>query len=78
MVTHSPRNCPRCGTENTTVYDSRNKDKHIRRKRSCSMCGLRYSSVEILEEDFKMVEAILSAHKEYVKKIDTVIAELDK
>ena len=40
--------CKGCGSENTTVYDSRVRDDEIRQRyRKCRDCGFRWVTVEI-------------------------------
>lgn len=43
--------CPKCGSDNVYVVDSRRDDgKLIKRKRSCADCGYRFNSVEVAVE----------------------------
>lgn len=48
--------CPVCDSRNTRVLDSReSKDAGIRRRRSCSDCGHRFSTKERIEETLPSV-----------------------
>ncbi len=38
--------CPSCGGNENTVTNRRNHKKGVRRRRECSACGARYSTVE--------------------------------
>jgi len=40
--------CPKCQAK-TSVYNSRPKEKTIRRQRECSKCKHRFATVEVLE-----------------------------
>ena len=41
--------CPRCGSDDTIVVDSRGEvGEHIRRRRACKPCGARMTTVEML------------------------------
>ena len=42
--------CPFCGAEDTKVTDSRPSDKSIRRRRVCTVCDMRFTTYERLEE----------------------------
>ena len=42
-------NCPFCGSDKSTVIDSRPADDKIRRRRKCSSCGKRFTTFEIVE-----------------------------
>ena len=53
MVTHNPRQCPNCGSEQVMVYDSRSRDHYIIRRRKCMDCDNRFTSYEILESDYR-------------------------
>jgi hypothetical protein len=39
--------CPACGSDGHAVIDSRPSGGLIRRRRSCSACGFRWSTIEI-------------------------------
>ena len=39
--------CPRCGSENVYVVDSRARPDWIRRRRKCADCSYRFSSIEL-------------------------------
>jgi len=51
--------CPKCGTKDTRVIDSRvsSSGLAIRRRRSCQKCGYRFSTVEeIVREDLYVLK----------------------
>lgn len=51
--------CPKCGSKDTRVIDSRvsNSGLAIRRRRSCQGCGYRYSTIEeIIREDLFVIK----------------------
>jgi transcriptional repressor NrdR len=51
--------CPKCGTKDTRVIDSRvsTSGLAIRRRRSCQNCGYRFSTIEeIIREDLYVVK----------------------
>ncbi len=47
--------CPNCGFEETKVIDSRQMENKIRRRRSCSECGYRFTTFEEAEKPLLMV-----------------------
>ena len=42
-------NCPKCGSNQLLVIDSRQTEDYCRRRRKCLSCGNRFSSIEIIE-----------------------------
>lgn len=51
--------CPKCGTKDTRVIDSRvsTSGLAIRRRRSCQQCGHRFSTIEeIIREDLYVIK----------------------
>ena len=46
------RTCRRCGYEKSRVFDSRNDNDLLKRRRECLNCGFRWSTVEIEEFTF--------------------------
>lgn len=49
------KRCEKCGGA-TAVINSRDEFGYVRRRRKCSSCGYRYSTVEIRKSDFDRVE----------------------
>ncbi len=47
--------CPYCGHTESRVTDSRDSDDGIRRRRECSLCGLRFSTSERVQASSLMV-----------------------
>ncbi len=47
--------CPRCGSERSSVVDSRGDEDAIRRRRECSSCQFRYTTFERIEICMPMV-----------------------
>ena len=48
-------NCPKCGSYNTTVYDTRLEEKSRRRRRRCNDCEHRFTTYEItLGDDVRL------------------------
>lgn len=39
--------CPKCGSWQNTIYDSRREEDHVWRRRECFHCKHRFSTVEI-------------------------------
>lgn len=52
--------CRECGAEVFTV-DSRPKGDLIRRRKQCGTCGARFSTIEIREEEFKVLNSLRMA-----------------
>lgn len=42
--------CPKCGSENISVVDSRRRPEYIFRARICLNCGHKYQTMEIVME----------------------------
>lgn len=42
--------CPQCGGTDLSVQDSRSGDSEVRRRRVCAGCGVRYVTVERIED----------------------------
>lgn len=57
--------CPKCGSNQVTVVDTRRKDEAIKRRRCCLVCGNRYNTAEISEERLKKLERDAAAAEEF-------------
>lgn len=47
--------CPKCGSENGVIVDSRPWKDITRRRRECYNCGERWSTREILAKDYRLI-----------------------
>lgn len=47
--------CPNCGSTNTTVIDTRNKNGQLRRRRVCNDCNKLFLTLEILNDNHLFV-----------------------
>jgi len=47
--------CPRCGSDDLSVIDSRGEDISIRRRRECQACQFRFTTFERIELSLPMV-----------------------
>jgi len=47
--------CPKCGSEESSVLDSRPKIDAIRRRRECENCGYRFTTFERIEQPTLLV-----------------------
>ena len=47
--------CPRCGSDQLAVLDSRGEDAVIRRRRECESCRFRFTTYERIELSLPMV-----------------------
>ena len=56
---HNVKQCPDCG-EGTLVYDTRVTEvaPMLWRRRKCKVCGFRFSTIEIFEEDYEDLKQI--------------------
>lgn len=43
--------CPRCGSVNLTVTDTRQRRAGWIRMRKCNKCGLKFKTAEVVEDD---------------------------
>ena len=55
--------CPRCGSVNNYVIDTRESDDQIRRRRSCGDCGNRFTSYEITQERMQQINGELGKYR---------------
>jgi transcriptional regulator NrdR family protein len=69
-------NCPRCGSNQVMVIDSRPRQNEtvIKRRQRCSNCFYTFGSVEIYEDEFKK----LTGYEKAVKTLENVIMPLMK
>lgn len=68
---HDARICPFCRHKSTGrggIYDSDNEGGYLIRRRKCKHCGVSYKTFEIVETEFKKVNAILKAMEEIMKE----------
>ena len=49
--------CSKCGTD-TNIIDSRPSNNGVWRRRECPVCKARFTTYEILEEDFGKLESV--------------------
>jgi transcriptional regulator NrdR family protein len=45
--------CPKCGSGNTAVINSRGKEGIIKRRRNCLVCGFKMNTIETIETNVK-------------------------
>ena len=50
--------CPKCKSEQVTVYDSRRIFGTVRRRRRCLDCGFRFTTYEVEAKEYKELEGI--------------------
>ncbi len=56
-------NCPECGTPLGVIDSRTQKDNSIRRRRICNSCGKRYSTIEMLTEDYNHKKEVFARMK---------------
>ena len=56
MKLHSVFECPKCGSDNLTVCDTRKRNNVIWRRRRCLDCGEKFSTTEIMADDLDIIE----------------------
>ena len=44
--------CPKCSNDKTMIVDSRSNDDNAYRRRFCSECGHRFTTVEIKKDEY--------------------------
>lgn len=59
-------NCPLCGSD-SKVWNSRQRDGNVWRRRECLKCRHRWTTYEITERAFKRVE-----------RVEAIVAELQQ
>ena len=52
-------NCPKCGSDDGFVRESRTRNSNRYRRRQCNVCGYRFSTLEILVKDYKEAAYLL-------------------
>ena len=60
--------CSKCHSD-TIIIDSRDECGYVRRRRKCINCEYRYSTVEILKEDFDKMDKSVLLIKELAEKL---------
>ena len=50
--------CPKCGQNECIVIDSRPKEDHTYRRRSCYYCQHRFSTFEISEDEYEKLKEV--------------------
>jgi transcriptional regulator NrdR family protein len=72
--------CPACGGHQLAVVNTRKSNGHgaIRRRRKCTTCGYRYSTIEISEAVFKSLvkSDTLSGHRAQLKAVRVLLDRL--
>ena len=71
-------NCPDCkSVNNSRVLDSRPAKVHIRRRRECCKCGLKYTTFEVFPDGERLVlrRHINKLEKKMMKIADIVFVE---
>lgn len=48
--------CPECKSKNVYVHDSRQNDENTRRRRWCTECGYRFTTLEISLEELQRLK----------------------
>ena len=51
--------CPKCGSAEYKVIDSRITEETVRRRRECLKCGNRWSTAEISIDEYRRLSAVL-------------------
>lgn len=46
-------NCPKCGSDQVFVVETRNQPGYIKRRRECMFCSERFNTVEIKMEEYE-------------------------
>ena len=65
-------NCPKCGYGFTKVVDSRYIPNGKKRRRECAGCGTRYNAIEISEEDYHNIMAVVKKMKSVQKELELI------
>lgn len=68
----TPARCIKCGSD-STVIDSRQNDKAIRRRRKCQGCGFRWTTLEV-PEGALLIEHSTKRFAQFRKDLDELIA----
>ena len=76
--------CPECGHAGSEVVDTRRSEKSrvsgteaVRRRRECTGCGHRYSTVEVLADDWPGEEEFAVFAPEVLGAVDQIMSLLD-
>ena len=62
-------NCPKCGSNQAFVVDSRPADGSVKRRRECLFCGQRFNTVEIAAVEYKTLEGKAKMLKRLLDKL---------
>ncbi len=66
------RNCPACRSVRVRVFDSRQTESTVRRRRLCKVCGHRWATVEVTRE--QVLEAMLRVQAKARELADAIQA----
>lgn len=67
----TPARCVKCGND-STVIDSRQNDKAIRRRRKCTFCAFRWTTLEV-PEGALLIEASTKRMAQFKVELDELI-----
>ena len=68
-------NCPQCNGSDTEVIDSRPYTKSVRRRRQCSACGHRFTTLETHGNTMKKLTA---QRKQVVRQVNLLQLRLNR
>lgn len=69
-------NCPRCGSNQVMVIDSRNKDNCVKRRRRCLDCFETFGTIEIYKDEYKNFKR--NAYNDAIRGIEEALESLKK
>lgn len=74
--------CPKCGSDDDTVVDSRKQDYTVMRRRRCNRCKTRWQTFEVTAEDYDLLMAMKSSSMNAVltkvREIALLLRDIDK
>lgn len=75
-LSRSSENCPECGSDDNTVYDSRPSRLGRRRRRRCNICRATWSTVELSHTLVRKLTKALTCIAPLLSKTETQIGEM--
>ena len=64
--------CPNCGSDHSAVYDSRPRPSSVCRRRECSACGHRWSTIELSIEEHNALRRLYDIVQEAREILEAV------
>jgi transcriptional regulator NrdR family protein len=69
--------CPGCESENSAVIDSRDSGNRRRRRRRCVVCDYRFTTIEMIADDFAHLHTLPGLQKTLVGALEEIESAIE-